>query len=133
MASYVVDAVGLLRYLIDALPTGADEAFVRAERGIDVLWAPDVQFAEVLYQVSRGGEVAGIPLVGSPNEALRGLVAEGPVTVASIGADELRIYGSIADHYSMHDGLLVACHRSLGTDAIVTKDDAFADLETVWD
>lgn len=32
----------------------------------------------------------------------------------------------------MHDGLLAATHRVQNTKAIVTKDEAFADEETLW-
>lgn len=132
MATYLTDAVAMLRYLVDALPAGADEAFGRAEEGIDVIRAPDVQLAEVLYQVARGRTVAEVKLRGTPNEALRGLVTEGPIDVASIDEHVLAVYGSIADQYTMHDGLLVATHRVRGTDRIISKDEAFGDLETVW-
>lgn len=133
MSTYTTDAVAMLRYLVDALPHGADEAYARAEAGIDVIWAPDVQLAEVLYQIARGGVVAGVELRGSPTNALSGLIDEGPVDVATIGVQELGAYGSIADQYSMNDGLLVASHRASGTDAIISKDQAFAGLETVWE
>lgn len=122
----------MLRYLVDALPPAADAAYERAEAGIDVIRAPDVQLAEVLYQIARGGVVAEVELRGSPPNALSALVEEGPVDVAAIGVEELGAYGSIADQYSMHDGLLVASHRVNGTDAIISKDQAFAGLETVW-
>lgn len=132
MAAYMVDAVAMLRYLVDELPAGADEVFVRAERGIDVALAPDVQLAEVLYQVSSGGVVAGVELRGSPNETLRQLVTNGPVEIAPIGEHELAVFGSEIGHYSMHDGLLVATHRVRGTEALVTNDEALAAEETIW-
>lgn len=123
----------MLRYLVDALPPAADAAYERAEAGIDVIRAPDVQLADVLYQIARGGVVAEVELRGSPTNALSALVDEGPVDLAAIGVEEMGAYGSIADQYSIHDGLLVASHRVSGTDAIISKDQAFAGLETVWD
>lgn len=69
MAAYMIDAVALLRYLVDELPAGANEVFDRAERGIDILRAPDVQVAEALYQVSNVGVVAGIELQGPSRHA----------------------------------------------------------------
>ncbi|MFB6171070.1 MAG: hypothetical protein ABEJ23_00950 [Haloarculaceae archaeon] len=132
MVRYMADAVAMLRYLVDELPTGADEIFTRAEDGIDVILSPDVQLAEVLYQVSRGGVVAGVELQGNPNETLRRLVTNGPVDVASIGEHELAVFASEIALYSMHDGLLVATHRVQGTEAVVTKDEDFSGEETVW-
>ena len=133
MTAYLVDAVGMLRYLVDALPDEADEAFYRAEQGVDSIRSTDVQIAEVLYQVSRSQEVAGIELEGTPNEALRLLVADGPVDIASIDEQVLAVYGSISDVYTMHDGLLIAAHRVLGTDSIISKDEDFSKVETVWE
>lgn len=132
MAAYTVDAVAMLRYLVDELPAAANDVFERAEQGIDVLSAPDVQLAEVLYHVSGGGEIAGVELVGSPNEVLRRLVTSGPVEVATIGEHELAVFASEIDLYPMHDGLLVATHRVQGTDAIVTKDKDLSGESTVW-
>jgi predicted nucleic acid-binding protein len=132
MAAYMVDAVALLRYLVDELPAGADEVFERAEQGIDILRAPDVQIAEALYQVSNGGVVAGIQLQGDPHDTLRRLVTNGLVEVASTGEHEIAVFASETDLYSMHDGLLAATHRVQNTKAIVTKDEAFAGEETVW-
>lgn len=135
MAVYVAGAVAMLRYLVDELPGAADEVFGRAERGIDVVRAPDVQVAEVVYQVSRSDVVAGVELAGSPNDALRGLVTDGPVDVASIGEHELAVFASEVDRYTMHDALLAAAHRVHGSEAIISNDAAFEDagVETVWD
>lgn len=133
MATYVVDAVALLRYLVDELPDAADEVFTRAEQGIDVLRAPDVQVAEALYQVAHGGEVAGVELQGAPRETLRRLVTNGPVEIASIGEHELAVYASEIERYSMHDGLLAATHRVQNTKAIVSSDSAFGAENIVWD
>lgn len=133
MATYSADAVALLYYLLDALPPAADTAFRRAESGIDVIRAPDVQVAEVLNQIARGGVVAGLELQGAPSDALRLLVADGPVGIDPIDTHELAVYGSIADQFSMHDGLLVATHRVRGGEAIITNDAAFDALDTVWD
>lgn len=132
MATYLVDAVALLRYLVDKLPDDADKIFTRAEQGIDVLRAPDVQVAEALYQVANGGVVAGVKLQGDPRDTLRRLVTNGPVEVAAIGGHELAVFASEIDLYTMHDGLLAAAHRVQNTKAILTNDKAFAGEATVW-
>lgn len=132
MATYMVDAVALLRYLVDELPNAADEVFSRAEQGIDVLQTPDVQVAEALYQVANGGVVAGIKLQGDPRETLRQLVTNGPVEVTSIGEHELAVFASEIDLYTMHDGLLASAHRVQNTKAVVTNDEFLSGEETVW-
>ncbi|PSQ45958.1 hypothetical protein BRD17_00345 [Halobacteriales archaeon SW_7_68_16] len=132
MATYMVDAVALLRYLVDELPDDTDEVFTRGERGIDVLRALDVQVAEALYQIESGAVVAGVELQGDPRETLRRLVTNGPVEIASIREHELAVFASEIGLYSMHDGLLAATHRVQNTKAIVTNDPAFASEDTFW-
>lgn len=136
MTAYTADAVAMMRYLAGVLPGPAREIFDRAERGIDAVEAPDVALAEVLTLVGGDGvEVAGERIGMNPNEALRRLVVNGPVSVASIGEHELAVFASEVDLYTMHDGLIAATHRVHGTEAIVSKDEAFRDagLDTVWD
>lgn len=134
MTAYTADAVAMLRYLVDRLPAAADEVFTRAERGIDSIEAPDVALAEVLTVVGGGDTVADVPLQMTPNEALRRLVPNGPVGVAPVGEHELSVFASQVELYTMHDGLIAASHKVNGTDAIVSKDEAFDDtgLSTVW-
>lgn len=124
----------MLRYLVDRLPDAADEVFIRAERGVDSVEAPDVVLAEVLTVVDGGDSVAGVPLRMTPNEALRRLVTNGPVGVAPVGEHELAVFASHLDLYTMHDGLIAASHSVRGADAVVSKDEAFDDagLPTVW-
>jgi hypothetical protein len=38
----------------------------------------------------------------------------------------LAVYGSLIDHHTLHDALVIANHRVRGTEAIVTSDDGFA-------
>ena len=132
MATYMVDTVALLRYLVDELPDSADEVFTRGERGIDVLQTPDVQVAETLHRAENGGVVADAELHGDPRETLRRLVTNGPVEIAPIGAHELAAFASEIDRYSMYDGPLATTHRVQNTKAILTNDPAFASEDTVW-
>lgn len=134
MTTYTADAVAMLRYIVDRLPGAADEVFSRAEQGIDSIDAPDVALAEVLTVVGGGQPVADVPLQMTPNEALRRLVTNGPVSVAPVGEHELAVFASQTDLYTMHDGLIAATHKVRGTEAIISKDEAFGDtgLSTVW-
>lgn len=132
MTQYTVDAVAMSRYLVDELPLAADEIFERAEKGIDVLEAPTVTVSEAVYTVSKKGDIAGVSVDTTPNAVLRGLVYDGPVRVASADAQDLAVFGSLVDHHTLHDALLIANHRIRGTEAVVTNDEAFDGESTVW-
>lgn len=132
MTTFTVDGVAMARYLVDSLPEAADHVFRRAERGVDVLEAPPTAVAEAIWTAVNEGSIAGGAVEASPNAVLRGLVHDGPVRVAPTDAQDLAVFGSLVDHHTLHDALLLANHRVRGTDAIVTNDEAFAAEETVW-
>lgn len=134
MSVYTADAVSLLSYLVDALPRTADRIFAEAEAGETIIQAPSTAIAEVLYAVSRDKDVRGIVLTGTPDDARRALIGNGPVTIASVDDAELVEYARIVDELSIHDALIVASHRARETDAIITSDGVIADAgcETVW-
>lgn len=134
MTTYTADAVALLTYLVDALPQRADRIFAEAEAGETVIQAPSTALAEVLYSVSRDKDVRGVTLAGTPEEARRALVGNGPVSVAPIADEELTEYAQIVDEFTSHDALIVASHRAQETNAVITTDGTVRDagLETVW-
>ncbi|ACV11158.1 hypothetical protein Huta_0975 [Halorhabdus utahensis DSM 12940] len=129
---YTVDGVAMARYLVDRLPTAADDVFERAEQGIDVIEAPTVAVSEAIWTAVNKGTIAGVDVETTPNAVLRGLVNDGPVQVAPTDEQDLAVYGSLLDHHTLHDALLIGNHRVRGTEAIVTNDDAFAADDTVW-
>lgn len=55
------------------------------------------------------------------------MVSNGPVEVAPLGENKLAVLASEIDRYTMHDGLLAAAHRVQYTEAVISKDDVFAD------
>jgi len=122
----------MARYLVDQLPPAADEVFLRAEQGVDVLEAPTVTVSEAIWTVVNKGTIAGVAIDTTPNAVLRGLVNDGPVTIAESGTQDLAVLGSLIDHYTLHDALLIANHRVRGTEAIVTNDEEFTSETTVW-
>lgn len=97
--------------------------------------APRTALAEVLYSVSRDKDVRGVTLTGPPERAREALVETGPVSVAPIADEELASYARLVGEFSIHDGLIVASHRTRGTDAVATSDGAVRDagVETVWE
>lgn len=133
MTRYTVDGVAMSRYLVDQLPDGADEVFHRAEQGADVLEAPTVAVGEAIWTVVNKGTIAGVEIDTTANAVLRGLVNDGPVQVASADEQDLAVAGSLIDHHTLHDALLIANHRVRGTEAIVTNDEEFAGENTVWE
>jgi predicted nucleic acid-binding protein len=132
MTRYTVDGVAMSRYLVDRLPASADEVFLRAEQGMDVLEAPTVAVSEAIWAVVNNGVIAGVAVETTPNAVLRGLVNDGPVQVTPADEQDLAVFGSLVDHHTLHDALLIANHRVRGTEAIVTNDEAFASEQTIW-
>ncbi|RJX45179.1 hypothetical protein DM826_00325 [Halonotius aquaticus] len=135
MESYTADAVSMLVYLVDALPHAADRVFAEAEAGEAVIQAPSTALAEVLYSVSHDTSIRGVSLAGTPDDARRALVEDGPVSVAPVDNAALTEYAQVESEFSIHDGLIVASHRARGTDAIITTDSVIADADypIVWD
>lgn len=122
----------MTRYLVDRLPAAADDVFERAEQGIDVIEAPTIAVSEAIWTAANKGEIAGIDVETTPNAVLRGLVNDGPVQIAAAGEQDLAVYGSLIDHHSLHDALIIANHRVRGTEAIISKDEKFGNETTVW-
>jgi len=133
VSRYTVDGVAMARYLVDRLPSAADEVFERAEQGIDVIEAPTVTVSEAIWTAVNKGQIAGITVDTTPNAVLRGLVNDGPVQIAPTGEQDLTVYGSLIDHYTLHDALLIANHRVRGTDAIISADAEFSSEPVIWD
>lgn len=134
MSIYTADAVSLLVYLVDALPTAANRVFAEAEAGETVIQPPSTALAEVLYSVSRDKDVRGIPLTGTPDGARQALVGNGPISTTPIDDGALLEYTNLVDEFSIHDGLIVASHRAQDTDAIITTDGLINDAgyATLW-
>lgn len=132
MTRYTVDGVAMSRYLVDQLPDDADDVFHRAERGVDVLEAPTVAVGEAIWTVVNKRTIADVDVETTANAVLRGLVNDGPVQVSSADEQDLAVAGSLIDHHTLHDALLIANHRVRGTEAIVTNDEAFASENTIW-
>lgn len=132
MTHYTADGVAMARYLVDRLPPAADEVFGRAEQGIDVIEAPTVTVSEAIWTAVNKEKVAEVEVDTTPNAVLRGLVNDGPVQVAPSDEQDLAVYGSLIDHHTLHDALLIANHRTRGTEAIITNDEAFTGEDMLW-
>lgn len=132
MTRYTADGVAMARYLVDSLPPAADEAFQRAEQGVDVIEAPTVAVSEAIWTAVNKGKIAGVSVDTTPNAVLRGLVNDGPVQISPTDEQDLAVYGSLIDHHTLHDALLIANHRVRGTDAIISADREFQSESLIW-
>jgi len=130
---YTADGVAMARYLVDRLPPTADKVFKRAEQGVDVIEAPTIAVSEAIWTAVNKGTIADIEVDTTPNAVLRGLVHDGPIRIAPTDQQDLAVYGSLIDHQTLHDALLIANHRVRGTDAIISADSAFSAESVVWD
>jgi predicted nucleic acid-binding protein len=129
---YTADGVAMARYLVDQLPSAADEVFERAEQGVDVVEAPTVAVSEAIWAAVNKGMIAGVEVDTTPNAVLRGLVNDGPIRIAPTDEQDLAVYGSLIDHHTLHDALLIANHRVRGTDALITADGEFPSESVIW-
>jgi predicted nucleic acid-binding protein len=132
MTQYTADGVAMARYLVDRLPPAADEVFTRAERGVDMIEAPTIAVSEAIWTAVRKGEIADVTIETTPNAVLRGLVNDGPVQIAPADEQDLAVCGSLVDHHTLHDALLIANHRVRGTEAIISNDSSFDTEATIW-
>lgn len=132
MTRYTADGVAMARYLVDRFPPAADDCFTPAEQGINVIKTPTVAVSEAIWTAVNNQQVTGIEVETTPNAVLPGLVNEGPIQIAVANEQDLAVYGSLIDHHTLHDALIIANHRVRGTEAIITSDEEFADETTVW-
>ncbi|WP_435317132.1 hypothetical protein [Haloarchaeobius sp. TZWSO28] len=132
MTRYTADGVAMSRYLVDRLPPAADEVFEGAEKGVDVIEAPTMAVSEAIWTAAKKGTIAGIDVETTPNAVLRGLVNDGPVQISPTDEQDLAVFGSLVEHHTLHDALLIANHRVRGTEALITNDEEFAAETTVW-
>ena len=94
--------------------------------------APTVAVSEAIWTAVKKQQIAGIEVETTPNAVLRGLVNEGPIQIAPTDEQNLAVYGSLIDQYTLHDALIIANHRVRGTEAIITNDEEFVAETTVW-
>ncbi|MCH7660357.1 MAG: hypothetical protein IH933_07145 [Euryarchaeota archaeon] len=134
MERYTADAVSLLAYLVDSLPSRTDQIFAAAEAGEAVIQAPSTALGEILYSVSRDKDVRGVTLSGTPENAREALIGRGPISLAPIEETETVEYVRVIERFSIHDAFVVASHRTHETDAILTSDAVIraSGVKTVW-
>lgn len=134
MERYTVDAVAALRYLVDALPDPADEAFARAEAGSVLLQIPPIALAETLYIVEHKEAISGRELACDPVAARENLVTTGPLSVVEFGTADVSAFIDLTGDLTLHDAMIVASHRTQETDALITSDGEMSNLgiDIVW-
>jgi len=132
MTRYTADGVAMVRYLLDDLPPAADDVFTRAEAGLDTVEAPTVTVSEAIWTAVETNPDGVASTETTSDDVLGGLVTDGPVRIAPTDRDDLAVFGSLVDHHTLHDALLIANHRVRETEAILTNDAEFAGESTVW-
>ncbi|WP_439028636.1 hypothetical protein [Haloarchaeobius sp. DT45] len=55
-----------------------------------------------------------------------------PIQIAPTDGQDLGVSGSLLDHHTLHDALLIANHRVRGSEALITNDEEFAAETTIW-
>lgn len=134
MDRYTLDAIGLIFYLFDILPVHADRAFAAAEAGTAQIEAPRTAFLETAYTIANRDEIHAIPVTVTPREALETIEVSSPVRMANSGYTDLYEVTKVVEKLSIHDAMIVASHRTQGTDAVITNDPKIsAAVPTVWD
>jgi predicted nucleic acid-binding protein len=91
-----------------------------------------VTISEAIWTAVNKETIAGVAVDTTLNAVLRGLVNDGPVQVAPTDAQDLAVYGSLIDHHTLHDALLIANHRVRGTDALISADSEFTSESVIW-
>ena len=71
---------------------------------------PTIAVSEAIWTAVKKQQIAGIEVETTPNAVLRGPVHEGPIQIAPIDEQDLAVYGSLIDHHTLHDALIIANH-----------------------
>lgn len=135
MKRFTLDASGLLRYFVDALPSGADDVFRAAFDGEVRITVPAIAAAESMYIAANRTEIAGLPFDGTPQDVVDVLESDAPIDLDPL---DLPILAEMTNWQGvfprqLHDALIVATHVANETEAVVTSDAEIADVvPTVW-
>jgi len=132
---YTIDTVAVLGYLADRLPSRADRVFQKAEDGRAELVVPSITLGETLYTLLNGKEVFGVRIPMEKLSVFYDVVeSRGSLRLEDLNLNGWRDVASIALP-ELHDRMIVATHRQLGSKGIVTDDQEISDLEgieTIW-
>lgn len=135
MKRYTLDASGLLRYFVDALPAGADQIVRRAFDGKVVIEIPAIAAAEAMYIAYNRETIAGRPFRGSPEDVIVLFRGDVPMVLAPTDLDILTEVLDWQSTFSrqLHDAMVVASHIVNDTEAVITSDAKLDEyVTTVW-
>ena len=132
---YTLDAVAVLGYLADRLPSKADQAFSRAERDEARLWIPSIVLGEVLFTLQKGRAVFGKKVPPEKFTVLLDSLEHSVSTrVHELGIEGWRHVRDV-ELKELHDRMVVATYHITGSRAILTDDDEISGLpnvRTIW-
>ena len=73
---YTADGVVMARSLVDRLSSAADECFIRAEQGIDMVEGSAVAVSEATWTAVKKQQITGIEVETTQNAVLRKIQGE---------------------------------------------------------
>src|SRR5207244_13345334 len=116
-------------YLADRLPSRADRVFQKAEDGRAELVLPSITLCETLYTLLNGKEVFGVRIPMEKLSVFYDVVeSRGSLILEDLNLNGWRDVASIALP-ELHDRMIVATHRQLGSKWIVTDLLAMRDID----
>jgi hypothetical protein len=112
----------LLAYLVDELPSDANQLFLQAEQGECELLIPEIALGEVFYTIYKGKEIFGkiLPLE-TIDFILQILTTAVTFHLIPMDLECWRIFTTL-DFYELHDRMIVATTIAVGAQALITDD-----------
>jgi predicted nucleic acid-binding protein len=124
----VSDAVAFLHYLLDKLPTEADEAFKEAEGGKALLYLPTIAAAELYYLFERKGWTRQWFKLKAE------MKKRATFSYCPFSSDVLNLFEETKTR-EIHDKIIISTTKLLKAKALITKDEELQKLGeviTLW-
>lgn len=124
MRVYISDAVAFFYFLLDKLPSKANEAFSQAEKGEAALYLPTIAAAELYYLFERKGWLKWW-------SELRDKLGElATFRYYPFNAKVLALFEKTRAK-EIHDKIIISTAKLLKADGLITKDEELRRLEEV--
>jgi len=128
LITYISDAVAFLYYLLDKLPSEADEAFKEAEEGRAVLYLPTIAAAELYYLFERKGWIKQLSKLKAE------MRKHTTFTYYSFSVDVLNLFEETKAREIL-DKIIISTAKLVKAQALITKDkelNMLGEVKTLW-